>query len=121
MLPKKVDKKSKTLFYGKLEGVVHGTNMIMGPHFPHVLAHGQSVEQLIKLVAEASAQIERFDRQDESFDKKKKSNPANLRKHLTAKSSLKNRVTSFASRMAEIDFTAVVFVLSYLLYQIGAP
>ena len=34
MLPKKVDKKSKTLFYGKLEGVVHGTNMIMGPHFP---------------------------------------------------------------------------------------
>ena len=34
MLPKEVDKKSKTLFYGKLEGVVHGTNMIMGPHFP---------------------------------------------------------------------------------------
>ena len=31
---KKVDKKSKTLFYGKLEGVVHGTNMIMGLHFP---------------------------------------------------------------------------------------
>ena len=34
VLPKKVDKKSKTLFYRKLEGVVHGTNMIMGPHFP---------------------------------------------------------------------------------------
>ena len=34
MFPKEVDKKSKTLFYGKLEGVVHGTNMIMGPHFP---------------------------------------------------------------------------------------
>ena len=39
-------------------------------HFLFVLAHGQSVEQLIKLVAEASAQIERFDRQDESLDKK---------------------------------------------------
>ena len=39
-------------------------------HFLYVLAHGQFVEQLIKLVAEASAQIERFDRQDESFDKK---------------------------------------------------
>ena len=39
-------------------------------HFLHVLAHGQSVEQLITLFAEASAQIERFDRQDEYFDKK---------------------------------------------------
>ena len=39
-------------------------------HFLYVLAHGQSVEQLIKLVAEASAQIERFDRQNKSFDKK---------------------------------------------------
>ena len=39
-------------------------------HFLYVLAHGQSVEQLITLVAEASAQIERFDRQDEYFDKK---------------------------------------------------
>ena len=37
----------------------------------YVVAHGQSVERHIKLVAEASAQVERFDRQDESFDKNK--------------------------------------------------
>ena len=39
-------------------------------HYLYVIANSQSVERHIKLVAEASAQVERFDRQDESFDKK---------------------------------------------------
>ena len=47
-------------------------------HYPYVTAHSQSVERHIKLVAEASALVERFDPQDESFNKKKL-NPSNLR------------------------------------------
>ena len=50
MLPKKVDKKSKTLFYGKLEGVVHGTNMIMGPHFPLHLKFSKKVYDAVPRV-----------------------------------------------------------------------
>ena len=93
-------------------------------HFLYVLAHGQSVEQLIKLVAEASSQIERFHRQDESFDKENLISLTYgiIRQQKAVKNSvLANRVTSFASQMAQIDLTAVVFVLSDLLYQIGAP
>ena len=38
------------------------------------ICQSQSVERLVKFVAEASAQVERFDQQrDESFDKKIKS------------------------------------------------
>ena len=50
------------------------------------ICHSQSVERHVKFVAQASAQVERFDQQrDESFDKKL--NLANLRKRLTPKSS----------------------------------
>ena len=53
------------------------------------ICHSQSVERHVKFVAEASAQVERFDQQqDEPFDKKL--NLTNLRKRVTPKSSSNN-------------------------------
>ena len=37
------------------------------------MCHSESVERHVKFFAETSAQVERFDRGDESFDKKIKS------------------------------------------------
>ena len=39
-------------------------------HYLYVTEPSQSVERHVKLVTEASAKVERFDRQDGSFDKK---------------------------------------------------
>ena len=55
---KKVDKKSKILFFGKLEGVSHGTNMIMGPHFSPVLV--QIPRRYIKVELVTTAQYQSF-------------------------------------------------------------
>ena len=66
------------------------------------ICYCQCVEQHVKFVAEVSARVARFDRQEESFDKKIKS--CKLRKTLNTKkqfkySALVIRVTSSISWM----------------------